>query len=87
MDITLDDLKDFRFPVLAYKTRDLAIFAEMILKENEYFINEVKDSKTLGKLVTEISLHYNIVSYHNFSHAFSLSLVSFFLTSDVVSMF
>jgi len=31
----------------------------------------------LNKLVTEISLHYNIVSYHNFSHAFSLSLMLF----------
>ena len=75
--ITLGDLQDFRFPVLAFKTRELASFATMILKENNYFRQQFNDEKFLQKLVTEISINYNIVSYHNFSHGFSLSLVIF----------
>jgi len=49
----------------------------MILKENTYFKEKINDDKFLKKLVTEISINYNIVSYHNFSHAFSLTLVYF----------
>lgn len=49
----------------------------MILKENLYYKQQFNDDNFLQKLVTEISINYNIVSYHNFSHGFSLSLVIF----------
>jgi hypothetical protein len=51
----------------------------MILRESLYFRQQFNDDSFLHKLVTEISINYNIVSYHNFSHGFSLSLVIFHL--------
>ena len=52
------------------------------MKENAYFKKQFEgDEKFLKKLIHSISLNYNIVSYHNFSHAFSLSLVIFYYNS------
>jgi hypothetical protein len=40
--VTLNDLKEFSFPVLKYKTNELVDFGVMILRENTYFQNEFK---------------------------------------------
>ena len=65
--------------MLKYKTIELVDFGVMIIKENVYFKKQFEgDGNFLKKLIHSISLNYNIVSYHNFSHAFSLSLVIFY---------
>lgn len=73
--VTLASLTQGNFPVLMYKIKDLVWFSTMMLQTSSFASNKYTP-KHLKKLVQSIALKYNSVPYHNFSHAFSLALVS-----------
>lgn len=74
------------FPVLSYSLHNLAEFAIMILKESQYCNNQEKQLMT-KILVHLIASNYNIISYHNFSHAFSLMQVISVSLSSTTNVF
>lgn len=63
---------DYNFPILECTNRELASFAFKIIE----YVKIKEDLKpyhsTLKNLIDTISRNYNVVPYHNFSHAFSV---------------
>ncbi len=72
--VTLESLNDIDFPILNYTGEELAYFSAKMLLNND-FAQKTFDPDTISSLIEKIALKYNIVSYHNFSHPFSLSIV------------
>lgn len=73
-NVTLDHLSQTNFPVLMYKIKDLVSFGVTLLRTSEFGETCLSEA-SLTMLLKKIALRYNGVAYHNFSHAFSLSLV------------
>lgn len=72
--VTLHHLEQINFPVLMYTVKELVEFSTSILLTSEYAAINFSES-TLQKLMETVALRYNDIAYHNFSHAFSLTLV------------
>jgi hypothetical protein len=70
-ELTLQQLMSPAFPVLSYKVRELVDISCLRLQGNS-FASRVEP---LHDLFTVIAQHYSSVSYHHFSHAFTLMLV------------
>lgn len=49
----------------------------MIIKDTEFYKTQDFPPNKIDNLITKISKQYNVVSYHNFSHGFSVFLVIF----------
>jgi hypothetical protein len=54
---------------------ELCRLAALILKQTTFAMEQHFPADIFDKLVLRICKSYNVVSYHNFSHAFSLFLV------------
>ncbi len=74
-NVTLKELTQPNFSVLSYSIQDLINFSTEILYSNSY-AKLIFSKKQTEELVTAIATSYNKLSYHNFSHAFSLMQVS-----------
>jgi hypothetical protein len=61
------------FPVLSFKVKDLINFACLMLQSNSF----ARGLPRLFGLFSAIAQNYNCVSYHNFSHAFTLMQLNF----------
>lgn len=61
------------------------MFSVLIIKSSNYTGPEYED-KHLIKLMQIMVNNYNNVSYHNFSHAFSLCLVLLWLFSSITNV-
>jgi hypothetical protein len=86
-DKFLEEMKNIEFCPLGYSINELIIFSEKIMFSNIYCQKNFNPN-TINKLLSHISKEYGIVSYHNFTHAFSVQLVLFYflLILDVFSM-
>ena len=69
-------VNNLNFPILSAKVKDLCMVASAFLNKNSFSVENF-DSQTIELLVENICERYNIVSYHNFSHAFSVFLLLF----------
>lgn len=56
------------------RAKDMIQMGTDLIMENS-FCKENYDSKMISKLLKSISYRYNIMAYHNFSHAFSVFLM------------
>jgi hypothetical protein len=56
-----------------YTLKELCSFGVMILQTSPFACNFTEE--TLQRLLETLALRYNDIAYHNWSHAFSLSLV------------
>jgi hypothetical protein len=56
-----------------YTLKELCSFGVMILQTSPFACNFTEE--TLRRLLETLALRYNDIAYHNWSHAFSLSLV------------
>lgn len=74
MFISLDDLNKVNFPVVSYSISDLINFSRLILDSSPERRIIAKSFNTT-KLIQLLAENYNVVAYHNFTHAFSLLLV------------
>ena len=64
------------FPILQFENRTLARLAAETLKAVSFTREEGLPEDKIDALMMRICRSYNVVSYHNFSHAFSLFLVA-----------
>lgn len=81
---TRNSYDDINFKILAHTNEQLiAIGGEIIAK---FGLAEISGKYALIKLIREIASGYNTVSYHNFSHAFSLMHVLLHIYLDVLSL-
>lgn len=80
-----NDYEKLNFPILSYSGKQLNSLAVQIITSHQF--DTICNSELVTELVSEICAKYNIVSYHNFSHGFSLMHVSSFLTLDALSSF
>ena len=70
--IDFDTMIDYNFPILECTNKELAYFAFRII-DNVKLKEDLKPYHTVLKnLIDTISKNYNVVPYHNFSHAFSV---------------
>ena len=76
-NVTLKELTELNFSVLSYSIQDLINFSTEILYSNSY-AKSIFTRQQTEELVTAIATCYNKISYHNFSHAFSLMQVPIF---------
>ena len=56
-----------------YTLQDLCCFGTKLLRTSLFSFTFSED--TLQRLLETLALRYNDIAYHNWSHAFSLSLV------------
>lgn len=68
------DPSDINFPILHSPLKKLINLSSSMIQEVKLAPN-VLTSNQITTLITKVALSYNIVSYHNFSHAFSLMQV------------
>jgi hypothetical protein len=79
--VSLNDLDQVDFPVLSYTISEITNFSAMIL-DSSPVRKAIGKSFNLSKLMQLIAENYNVTAYHNFTHAFSLLLVSRHLCSS-----
>lgn len=83
--LAIQDLGKISFEMLCYTEEELAMFSFDIFKflniHPEFNIKE----QTLKDLMREITFNYNIVSYHNYTHAFSVFQVTKPLTEGPIT--
>ena len=84
-NVTVEDLTRNEFPVLKYSIQSLVEFSKTML-ETSQFCRINFPGKIVRKIVNLIADNYHSVAYHNFSHAFSLMLVSLSLSSSTSSV-
>ena len=72
---TLEDLNNINFPILSYSNNSLIYLAGLILKNTALVSEQAIRSAKIDTFIEKVSLKYNITSYHNFSHGFSVFLV------------
>jgi len=72
----IEELARLDFDMLSYSLQDLSAFTCNIFKLLNYHSSLGIKDETLKGLVHEIADNYNIVPYHNFTHAFSVFQVS-----------
>ena len=84
--VNLPYMLESSFPVLMYSVGELVNFGSLMLQSLNHSPTKLSP-KNITSLVEAIALGYHSVSYHNFSHAFSLSLVLSSLQSYVTSAF
>lgn len=73
--ISLSELNSVDFPMISYTISELVNFSKMIIDANPER-RAIGKAFNLSKLILLISENYLITAYHNFTHAFSLLLVS-----------
>lgn len=78
--VTTADLNRLDFSPLSYQVKDLILYAKAIL-ESDHDRKILSRSFNLLKLIQLIARNYNINPYHNFTHAFSVLLVTITLFS------
>jgi len=71
----LEQLSNVNFPILRFENRTLARLVAETLKKIPFAREEGLGEDRIDALMLRICRGYNVVSYHNFSHAFSLFLV------------
>lgn len=72
--VSLYHMQQSNFPVLQYKLKELVNLAVKLLKTSSFVKNKMSD-KFLHKLVGILAKNYKAVAFHNFSHAFTLTMV------------
>jgi len=72
--VSLHHMQQRHFPVLQYKVKDLVNFAVKLIKTSSFAKTKISD-QSLHKMVAVLAKSYNPVAYHNFSHAFTLTMV------------
>lgn len=55
-----------------YTCEELCEYAVKMIEYTKFPVNNGIDTSVLGNLIKELCLNYNVVPYHNFTHAFSL---------------
>ena len=65
---------NLNFPILSTKVSDLCALASKIINYN-FYCAENFNPELIEHLVLNIAENYNVLSYHNFSHAFSVFLM------------
>ena len=78
----VQNFENFNFPVLSYSKDQLGKVSGIIIRK----INPNIEEKILNAVIRRILTQYNIVSYHNFSHGFSLMHVTICITSDALPL-
>ena len=68
------------FKVLSHTTDELIEYATMMLTSTSY-CSTIFTPRVTKKMVAMIEKNYNKISYHNFAHAFYLTLVIMLLLS------
>ena len=74
--VTSGDLMDVNFPTLAYENQELVALAGILMKGTAFAQGQIVETEKIDQVMMKVSKHYNVASYHNFSHGFSVFLVS-----------
>lgn len=85
MFISLEDLNKVNFPVISYSINDLVNFSRLILDSSPERRIIAKSFNTT-RLIQLLAENYNVTAYHNFTHAFSLLLVTSILFSSYIRL-
>lgn len=73
----MEELTNINFPILSYSNNSLMYLAGIVFKSTAFVIDQGIKSTQIDSFVEKIALNYNVTSYHNFSHGFSVFLVRY----------
>ena len=71
----LEDLRNVNFPILSYSNNSLIYIAGVGLKSTAFAAEQMMEPGRIDSFIERVCLNYNVTSYHNFSHGFSVFLV------------
>lgn len=72
---SLIDLNNINFSILSENNLSLCYLAGLALKNSSFVIEQGIKSSRIDSFIEMVCLNYNVTSYHNFSHGFSVFLV------------
>ena len=81
----VEKLKDANFQMHLYTNKELCDISFQMFEHQAYYSTIGIQGQQLNSLIKEICLNYNVLPYHNWSHAFSLFQMFFccYYQSDV----
>ena len=72
---SLLDLNNINFSIISESNNTICYLAALALKNSSFVAEQGIKAGRIDSFIEMICMNYNVTSYHNFSHAFSVFLV------------